>query len=299
MDKKILSGETLDALIRSGSGDAALVFLHILKNGRFSLSAAAADTGLGRERTLTAAAVLRKAGIAVEDKPLESQEMPEYTAADIVVRAGRDASFEGLVEETQRLLGKLLSTNDLKLLFGMYDHLGLPAEVILLLINHCTEQVQERYGQGRMPTMRQIEKEAWYWAGQEIRDYDAAEEHIRREAERKSLVFRTAEALQIRGRELTAGERRYIESWLGMGFGPEELAIAYDRTILGTGKLAWKYMDKIVTSWHEKGLHTSDEIARGDTRGRKRPESAPPQPDGDSELEELRRLHAYLKNKEK
>lgn len=298
MDNKILSRELLDAVIRSGSGDAALVYLHIIKNGRFSLSAAARDTGLSRERISSAAAILRGLGVAVEDKPLESQELPEYTAADIVVRAQRDASFDGLVGEVQRILGKMLSTPDMKTLFGIYDHLGLPAEVIMLLITHCIDDIQQRYGPGRMPTLRQIEKEAWYWAGQEIRSLEAAEEHIRREAERKSLVSRTAEVLQIRGRELTPGERRYIETWLGYGFGPEELAVAYDRTVLGTGKLAWRYMDKIVTSWHEKGLHSLAEIESGDARYRKNPETSPVAPGGDSELEDLRRLHAYLKNKE-
>ena len=298
MDNKILSGEKLDAVIRSGSGDAALVYLHLLKNGRFSLSAAARDTGLSRERVSSAAAILRGLGIELEDKPLDSQELPEYTAADIVVRAQRDASFDGLVGEVQRILGKLLSTADMKILFGIYDHLGLPADVIYLLVNHCIEDIQGRYGPGRMPTLRQIEKEAWYWAGQEVRTYEAAEEHIRREAERKSLVSRTAETLQIRGRELTPSERRYIESWLEYGFGPEELAIAYDRTVLGTGKLTWRYMDKIVASWHEKGLHTVAEIQSGDIRGRKKPESSPAAQSGDSELEEMRRLHAYLKSKE-
>ena len=74
--------------------------------------------------------------------------------------------------------------------------------------------------------------------------------------------------------------------------------MAYDRTVLGTGKLAWRYMDKIVSSWHEKGLHSLGEIESGDARYRKNPETVPAAPGGDSELEELRRLHAYLKNKE-
>ena len=299
MDNKILSGELLDAVIRSGSGDAALVYLHIIKNGRFSLSAAARDTGLSRERVSSAAAILRGLGVAVEDKPLESQEFPEYTAADIVVRAQRDASFDGLVGEVQRILGKMLSTPDMKTLFGIYDHLGLPADVIMLLISHCIEDIQSRYGPGRMPTMRQIEKEAWYWAGQEIRTYEAAEEHIRREAERKSLVSRTAEALQIRGRELTPGERRYIETWISYGFGPEELAVAYDRTVLGTGKLAWRYMDKIIRSWHERGLHTEAEVLGGDPRQSKKPVAAAAEGGEDRELEQLRRMHRRMNSEEK
>lgn len=308
---RFLTEDKLDRIIRSGSGDVALLFLHILKSGRFSLSAAARDTGMSRERVSAAASILKGLGVALQEEHLESETLPEYSPADIVVRAQRDASFEGLVEETQHKLGKLLSTADMKILFGIYDHLGMPAEVIMLLLNHCIEDIRERYGPGRMPTMRQIEKEAWFWAEQEICTYEVAEEHIRREAERKSLVFRIAQLLQIKGRELTPGERRYIDSWLDMGFGPDEMAVAYDRTILGTGKLAWKYMNKILCSWHEKGLHTVEAIRSGDSRGRGKAEDMPsaergakndaqtPTAEDDSELEELRRLHAYLKNREK
>lgn len=298
-DKKILLSATeADRLIAAADGDAALLWLHIQRRGGLSLSAAARELSLGEARVSAAADKLRSLGLLRAEKPLESQELPEYTAADIVVRANRDESFEGLVEAAQQSLGRMLSTNDMRILFGIYDHLGLPADVIFLLINHCIECYREAHGEGRMPTMRFIEKEAWYWAGQEIMDYDSADEHIRREKQRKSLVSRTAEALQIKGRELTPSERRYIESWLAMGFLPEALAVAYDRTVLGTGKLAWKYMDKIVSSWHEKGLHSVEEIASGDVRSRKKSEAAPAR-SGDEELEELRRLHAYLKNKEK
>lgn len=298
MNNNTLTAEQLDALIGSGSGDAALLFLHILRSGGYSVSAVCRDTGMSRERCLEAASVLRSAGIAVEDKPPESSEMPEYSPAEIVLRAQKDSSFEGLVDQTQRLLGRLLSAADMKILLGIYDHLGMPADVIYLLINHCIDDTRSRLGEGRMPTMRQIEKEAWFWAQREILSYEQAEEHIRREAERKTLLFRSAEALQIRGREPSPGERKYIESWLDMGFGPEALALAYDRTVLGTGKLAWRYMDKILSSWHGKGLHGVEEILSGDGRGPKKPETAAPAGEGDSELDQQRRLLAYLKNKE-
>jgi hypothetical protein len=62
--------------------------------------------------------------------------------------------------------------------------------------------------------------------------------------------------LQINGRALTQTEQKYIESWLDMGFGPDALEIAYDKTVVKTGRLQWKYMDSIVNSWHGKNLHT-------------------------------------------
>ena len=294
----VITAENAEKLISGGEGDAALLYIHILRRGGLSIAAAETETGLGEDRVIAAAARLREMGLLQQEKAPQSMELPEYSGADIVSRAGRDSVFEALVDAVQHSLGKLLSAPDLKTLFGIYDHLGLPAEVIMLLITHCTENYRESHGEGRMPTMRYIEKEAWYWAGQEIFSLEAAEEHIRREKERKSLLFRTAEMLQIRGRELSPGEKRYIESWLDMGFTMEALAIAYDRTVLGTGKLAWRYMDKIVQAWHEKNLHTEAEVLGGDPRQSKKPAEVPAADSGDREIEEMRRLYAHMKSKE-
>ena len=72
--------------------------------------------------------------------------------------------------------------------------------------------------------------------------------------------------LQIRGRNLTAGEERYAAGWLDMGFADEAIASAYEKTCLNTGGLNWAYMNKILQRWHEAGLHTADEIKRGDRK---------------------------------
>ena len=299
-DKNIvISAAAADKLLAKADGDAALLYLHTLRRGRLSLSDVEKELRMSEARLSAAAASLRELGLLKAEKLLESSEMPEYSAADIVSRAGRDATFEALVDHFQQNLGRLLSTPDLKILFGIYDHLALPAEVMMLLLTHCTETWRESRGEGRMPTMRYIEKEAWYWAGQEIMSIEDAEEHIKQEARRKTRLFRTAEALQIRGRELSPGERRYIESWLDMGFEPDALALAYDRTVLGTGKLAWRYMDKILRSWDERGLHTAEEVRSGDPRRSEKPTAAPAEAaGGDSEVERLRRMYAHMKDKE-
>lgn len=298
----VITGEDADRLLAGGDGAAALVYLHALRRGELSVTAAAGELGMTEQAVSAAAAALRSMGLLKSREPLRSTEMPEYSPADIVSRAGRDRVFENLVDAVQHSLGRLLSTPDMKLLFGIYDHLGLPAEVIMLLVTHCIETYRESHGEGRVPTMRYIEKEAWYWAGQEIVDLESAEEHIRRENERKSSLYRTAELMQIRGRELSPGERRYIEGWLDLGFGPEALAMAYDRTVLGTGKLAWRYMDKIVRSWHEKGLHSPEAIQSGEPRQQRRPaeaEEAPrPAPGADPEVERLRRVYERMNSKE-
>ena len=45
------------------------------------------------------------------------------------------------------------------MLLGLYDDLGLPADVIFLLVSFCAERTAQQYGPGRRPTLRQIERE--------------------------------------------------------------------------------------------------------------------------------------------
>lgn len=289
--------KNIDKLLACCDGQTALLYLHVLRSGAFSMTKAAKELGWSQEETALAADKLRKLGLMQGEEALPSaEEMPQYEAADIVSRAKTDSAFEGLVFEVQQALGKLLSTNDLRLLFGIYDHLGLPAEVILLLVNHCVEHYRTMNGEGRMPTMRYIEKEAWHWAKLEIINLESAEEHIRMEKLRGEAVEQVKAILQIKGRSLTESERRYVSSWLDMGFEAEALAIAYDRTVIGTGKLAWKYMDKIVHAWHEKNLHTPQEIERGDYR-RPQTDAAPGPDKRTSELDTMRRMYEQMKNR--
>ena len=93
-------------------------------------------------------------------------------------RSADDGAFRALLGECQRVLGHTLSSADLNTLFGIYDRLGMTAETILLLIHHCADKLRRRYGEGRLPTMRAIEKEAFYWANREILTAPQAEEYL-------------------------------------------------------------------------------------------------------------------------
>lgn len=201
--------------------------------------------------------------------PEPAEELPEYEAEDLVRRAKEDAGFAAVVQEAQKVLGHVLSSSDLKRLFGIYDYLALPPEVILMLLNHCVST-----SRNRRPSMRFIEKEAYVWANREILSLEQAEEYIRRSRERREDIDRAKEALNIRGRELTATEGKYIAAWLDMGFGEDCLSIAYDRTVTNTGALKWGYMNKILISWHEKGIHTAAQVQEKDGRRKSAPQPA-------------------------
>ena len=257
----------LDKLLQSADGGLCLLYLYILRTGgAFDVERAAGDLRMTAAEVERAAARLSDLGLVSprgENLP-PAPELPEYDAREVAQRGGEDMGFRAVLGETQRIFGRMLSTSELKQLFGIYDHLKLPAEVMLMLINHCVSECREKFGPGRLPSFRSIEREGFAWADMEILTLEQAEEHIRRKKQAAGDLNRLRRALGLGARAFSASEKKYAESWLAMGFSVEALEIAYDRTVLKTGALKWGYMNSIVQSWHEKGLHTPEEIAEGD-----------------------------------
>lgn len=293
--------EDADKLLRTGDGTAALVYLWLLRSaGHWDPERCARELVHTHREVAAAVERLEKLGLIRSGRTGEGRaeepaqhlrpaaELPEYSAQDVSLRAEADGVFSALVAETQRLLGRMLSGADLKTLFGIYDYLALPAEVILQLVQYC---IDFRKG-SRMPGMRQIEREAYAWADRELVTLERVEDYIRRQQTRSERVEQFREELQLRGRALSGSERRFLEAWADWGFGPEAVALAYDRTVLQTGGLKWAYMNSILRSWHEAGLHSVQEIREGDRLPqRRRPAevSAPAQP-SQEEMERMRKL---------
>jgi len=260
-----------DKLVSLGDGAGALLYLYALRqNGSFNAEGAARALGVTAAEIARAAGLLSREGLLDADEklsaPLPAEELPQYTANEVVSSAQREGEFQIIIDETQHILGKVLTGADINTLFGLYDHLKLPAEVIILLINYCVSLTRENLGPGKLPSMRTIEKEGYAWFNNEILTLDRAEEYLRKKREYRCRESQIKRILQIRDRGLSTSEKKYISSWLDMGFGLEAIEEAYDRTVVKTGKLQWKYMNSILSSWHEKGLHTSDEIEKGDNR---------------------------------
>lgn len=259
-----------DKLLNSGDGTATLLYLYALRNGG-GFSSQSAATALKRTEAEISKAIstlcdmgLFNTGEIKAALPLTADELPEYTAQDIAARAGENSEFKAIVDETQRIMGHMLTGADLKTLFGIYDFLRLPTEVIFLLINHCVEETREHLGQGKLPSMRTVEKEAYAWYNREILTLERAEEFLLQKRARSGELADIKRLLQINGRNFSTTERKYVENWMDMGFDLEAVALAYDKTIVKTGNLAWKYMDTILMSWHGKKLHTAEEITSGD-----------------------------------
>ena len=262
-----MTDQAADRLLRLDSGDAALLYLHLLRRGSLD--------GLRwpEERKQAALKQLQDQGLASASlsaapaPPPEPPEAPppEYSLEEIsTALSDRTSSFPALADEVERLLGKKLTANDLKTLYTLYDHQALPAEVILLLVNWCIEEMERKYGPGRKPFLSQIRKEGFLWARKGIDTVDAAERHLRRLVHLRSRGSEVLRLLDIQPRPLVEREKHYIETWDAMGFDNDALREAYERTIMKKQSLDWSYMNGILRRWHEKGLHTLAAIRAGD-----------------------------------
>lgn len=267
----VLPAQQADRLIGRGDGDAALLYLCLLRGDR-GVTAQELQRRLkwSQLRLHAAETALQELGLIdrpPEQKPPEpAQERPVYTADDLTDLLTGDAGFRMLVPQTEEKLGKRLKTADLQILAGLYDDLGLPADVIYLLVCHCVARSEERYGPGRRPTLRQIEKEGYHWAQRGLFDQESASRYLRDWNVRRSAMSRYMQVLGLGDRRPVESEERYITDWMDKGFPPETVALAYDKTVFYKKELNWRYLNGILRRWHENGWHTEEEVRQSDSR---------------------------------
>lgn len=267
----VLPAQQADRLIGRGDGDATLLYLCLLRADR-GVTAQELQRRLkwSQLRLHAAETALQELGLIdrpPEQKPPEpAQERPVYTADDLTDLLTGDAGFRMLVPQTEEKLGKRLKTADLQILAGLYDDLGLPADVIYLLVCHCVARSEERYGPGRRPTLRQIEKEGYHWAQRGLFDQESASRYLRDWNVRRSAMSRYMQVLGLGDRRPVESEERYITDWMDKGFPPETVALAYDKTVFYKKELNWRYLNGILRRWHENGWHTEEEVRQSDSR---------------------------------
>ena len=251
-------------LLSAASGDAALLYLY-LKSGN-PLEGASAALQFNDTRLSCAAATLRQLGIwqQEQNKPVFG-ERPAYTEQDVLRAMGSDNAFHSMYGEVQRRLGRVLTTEELKILLGFVRYLGLGEDVVCVLVTYCIDRNRQR-GNPRNPSLRTIEKEAYAWAEQGIDTMAAAAAFIHGQNVYFSRMGQLQRILQIRGRNLTAAEEKYAKAWLEIGFEEEALTMAYERTCLNTGGLNWAYMNKILTRWKDAGWTRAEDIHNGDRK---------------------------------
>ena len=195
-----------------------------------------------------------KAAPYVAKTKLQISDKPTYTPDEISLYTSRNKETKNLFKTAEQVLGKLLSHNDLTVIFGLYDWLRLPPDVIELLLNYCVSNEHR--------SLRYIEKVALDWSENEITTIDQAEDYIKTFNKDYREIMRSFGAAR---RDPTDKEIEFMKKWLKELEMPlEVLKEACERSLYQTGKANFKYADTIVKNWRESGIRTLEDIATVD-----------------------------------
>ncbi|MBR5774433.1 MAG: DnaD domain protein [Clostridia bacterium] len=175
------------------------------------------------------------------------------TTTDIARRGQESPELRFLWNEAQDKLGKTLSFNDQRTLLWMHDHLGLPVEIILMIIEYCVSMDKRGIGY--------IEKVGISWAQEEIFSIPLAEQKLSDIKAKSTIWKKLREQFGIQNPTPTAKQAEFLDRWTkALGFGVDMIEAAFEECLNRTMKTDFRYINKVLESWHTKGFKTPKDI---------------------------------------
>ena len=252
--------------LREASADDLRVLLAFLERGAEHI---ARDAGVSPARAEAALDYWREAGILTdgEDSPETVAEQPEKRplrlpdelapatgeeTAEIIRR--RDLS--GVIDEAERLLGKVFNTTEIGIVAGLSEQLELEPAYILTLISWCHNRGKD--------SLRYVERTAFSLTREGVETLAELEAYISRREAAESGIGQIRRMFGIGERALTKTEEKRFTEWLTDDhLSVEVIGIAYDVTVNKIGKVSLAYIDKLLKVWKDAGCAGSvDEVER-------------------------------------
>lgn len=187
---------------------------------------------------------------AAEEPPASRPRAVKPQMAEVIRRQKESEEFAGLLDTVSARLGRPISHGDMETLLYLYDSAGLPAEVILMVVEYAVAAGKTN--------MRYIEKVALDWADRGIVTMEAAEAFLcaaerRRTAwEKVSAALGLSQSPTLQQSETAA---RWVYEWQ---VDDDLLRMAYQRCAAATGRFQSSYMNKVIESWRADGVDTPE-----------------------------------------
>ena len=201
----------------------------------------------------------------------------KYSADRISERIETDDKISFLYRQAEDAFRKPLTPESASILLSLVDYIGLEPEVAALLVQYCADEKK---------SLMSITSMGIEWSEKGIDTLDKAEEFLREIKARNETANKVSRLLGISGRKLTNEEKTVFIKWSDeFGFDGDIINLAYDASVKNTGKYQYKYMDKILSTWKEKGYKTPEEIREGDERPAVKPRKKRAKADNDAEID--------------
>lgn len=176
-------------------------------------------------------------------------------------KTGSNSELSYLLECMENQLKRPITSVEYKSVVHILEYIKLPADVILMAIEYCIsiDKVNARY----------IEKVCATWADNGITTHERAEQYLSFLKQSRQNEAAVRKLFGIEDRKLIDSERESINRWFNeYHFDQDMIRLAYERTIKTISKLSFPYINKILSSWSEKGYTCTADVETGEGFGR-------------------------------
>ncbi len=238
------------------SGRAEKVLSHPVIAAETSDSSGSADeayTSSGRS-----AAGLQSTSVPAGEHTAAQPELPHrlQPAAARKKALTEDTEFSQLIYVFQVYVGRPLTSQEINNLIYFYDDLHFSADLIEYLLEYCADK-----GNPGPKYMEKVAQE-WYKAG--FTTPSQAKKDVQSHRKEFYTIFKY---LGITGRSPGEAEIAFMKKWLNQYELPMEvIKEGCERTLLNAGKPDLRYLDRILSSWHEANVRSTADIAAADEK---------------------------------
>ena len=200
---------------------------------------------------------------AKKEEPALLPSMP--SSMEIADRLEESPEIATLFKEAQHKLGRTIGYDGQCTLLLLHDHYGLPTDVLFMLIDYCVSVGKTNY--------KYIQQVGADWGTREIDTLDKAAEQIETLRNVNSAWTEFARHVGIKNPRPTQNQAEFFHRWTKeLGFSVDTIILAYEEMADYTGKINYKYIEKVLLSWKAKSNNTED---TNTSTEEKKPASAP------------------------
>lgn len=186
------------------------------------------------------------------EEPKEHHPAPHAFSSQDIQRLMTDNIFSETLEAVGSLLGRMITKADTDLIMFLYNDLHFSEDLIIYLYETCLDRKKK--------SNKYIQQVAINWYEQGIDSPEAA-------ALQSSFYDATISIINKSwslSRPLGDAEMKIVNTWKSMGFAPEMIKEACDRTLMNCHTPSFQYADKILSGWKAKSILTPADLSRDD-----------------------------------
>jgi len=171
--------------------------------------------------------------------------------ADKIISSRKNKKIKDMHEVIEKMYGRPLSTSEILLYQQWMEDYSFTPELIVLMLEDC-------FNRGRKE-MAYIKQVALNWFNAGVKTLKDAEKYMLSHKEKWEKYFKVMSFLGFK-RPPTQKEEEIMDKWF------DQLKLDLEVILEACGETAaisqpnFRYVDKIITDWHNKGLTTLDKI---------------------------------------